>query len=225
MKLFSTLFFVCLLFAAVYADDNVRFIEVNGSATLEERADQISWQFQIRIIDSSIALSKQQNDKSLSALTGILKSIGADDNDIEVFPVTQGKNYIYDGRKRVSAGYYTTVFVKFLQKDLSRYSGLISKLSQHDNIEVLNANYENSNYEQQHKTALKKALIAAKEKAGYLAQTLDLKIDSVLEIHELSGYENRAAKSNVLYESAGGGQQASGVVTVKRSIQVKFSLK
>ena len=225
MKNILILIPVLLFLSDLYAIDSTRFIEVNGIAIVKQRADQIKWKFKIKIVDSSIEISKQKNDKVLQELMIILRSISQDENDIEVLPILQGKNFIREDRKRVQNGFFTSVNINFTQRDLSKYSELVMKLSKNDYFEIVHSSFENSKYEDQHKSALKKAILAAREKAEYLAEALGLKISSVLEIHETSPFQSYPSPYNVATTVTGNTGETSGVVTISRSVRVKFSLE
>ena len=83
--------------------------------------------------------------------------------------------------------------VGFILKDMNKYSLLVRKLSESDEFENINSSWNDSKYEEHHKSALIQASDNAKNKAMYLADNLGMQIGSVLEIEEggtSTGYPN-----------------------------------
>jgi uncharacterized protein len=220
-KLFIFLMVSCSAF--LYSQEHQRFIDVNGTSELDLPADQINITIQIRTVDYSIERSKKSNNKHLDELLGALKDAGINSKEIQVSPITLGKNYEYIERERKHKGYFTEVWVSVLLKDLSKYFDLINDLSSNNVFEIVNSNYCISDYETQHKAAYEKALKAAKEKAEYMSKALGVNLGEVLEIEENDNWQSRSLASNTI--SVAEASDVSGKVMIKRSVRVKFALK
>ena len=82
--------------------------------------------------------------------------------------------------------------------------------------------WNDSKYEEHHKSTLIQASDNAKNKAAYLAENLEMQIGSVLEIQESStSYPNPFNSSTSLeYETP----IASGKVPYTRSVKIKYEL-
>jgi uncharacterized protein len=221
-KLMYVLFI--LSFAAASAQDGQRFINVNGTSELILIADQINITVQIRTIDNSIEQSKKANDTHLNELLAILKGTSISSDDIEATPVMIGKNYEYTDRERKLKGFFTEIKVSFLLKDLSKYYQLINKISENNIFEIVSSYYSISDYESQHRKAYEEALRAAKNKAEYMANTLEVALAGVLEIDEGSSGYIYPTPYNLRSEDAGS-PDVTGKVTIRRSIRVKFAIK
>jgi hypothetical protein len=220
---FLSAFIFC--FVSVNAQEYQKYININGTSELILPADQIDFTVQIKIIDDSIEESKRTNDEYLNELMKILENIGIKSNDIEVSPITLGKNYEYDiNRTRKQKGFYTEIKVGFLLRDLSKYYDLTNKLSSSNDFEIVNSNYNISDYEQQHKLTYKKALNAAKEKAEYMTKALGVKLGEVLEIDENNNWQSYANPFNTVTQVNPQEGNISGKVTLRRSIRVKFAI-
>jgi uncharacterized protein len=224
MKYFflATFIFCCV---SINAQENQKYININGTSELILPADQINFIVQIKIIDESIEESKKTNDKYLNELMLILKEIGINSNDIEVSPITLGKNYENDiNRVSKQKGFFTEVKVSFLLKDLSKYFELTNKISSSNYFEIVNSSYNISDYEQQHKLAYEKALNAAKEKAEYMTKTLGVILGEVLEIDENNYWQSYANPFNTVTQVNSQVENISGNVTIRRSVRVKFAI-
>jgi uncharacterized protein len=211
-------------FTFSFAQENQRYINVNGTSEIILPADQVEFTVRIYVVDESIEASKKSNDEYLNLLLQILKNTGISNDDIDVSPLSLGKNYELTDRVKKQNGFYTEVNVTFGLTDLSKYYELTNKLASNDNFEVLHSNYNISDYEIQHKAAYQKALIAAREKAEYMAAGLGVQVGDVLEIEEnnaLQSYPNPTNTISTLNYQTG---DISGKVTIRRSVRVKFAI-
>jgi uncharacterized protein YggE len=144
------------------------------------------------------------------------------DNDVNISPVSLGRNYEYRDRERIQKGFYTEIRVTFLLKEMGKYYELINRLSAYDYFEITGSEYIISDYEKQHRLTYEKALKAASEKADYMAVAMNIKVGEILEIEENNASQNYPNPYNtVTVESSG---NISGKVIIRRSVRVKFSI-
>ena len=213
-----------LLFLSTVYSQNIKFIEVTGTANMEYPADQIDWTVDIRKIADTFEESAMMCNKALNSLLEIINLYGIDKNDIQVSPIQQGRYYEqdYDRRNRVFKGFISSMIINFTLKDMIKYSGLVSKLSKSDEFENIRSSYSDSKYEIHHKETLIKASDEAKKKAKYLIENVGKKIGSVLEVVETnSSYPNPFNSSTSLqYEMP----ITSGKVSYSRSIKIKYEI-
>src|SRR5690554_6633821 len=85
------LFILVLSIVSLTAQENERYINVNGTSELTLPADQINFNIRIVIEDESVEKSKETNDRYLNELLNILKNTGIHSDDISVSPLTLGK--------------------------------------------------------------------------------------------------------------------------------------
>lgn len=222
--LFAAILILCL--SSVNAQENKRYININGTSELIRAADQIDFSVRIRIVNESLEESKRINDKNREELLSLLKKVGISLDDISESAVTLGKNYEHDmstGRQRQD-GYFTEVNVSFKLKDLSKYYDLSNKLATSNAFEVISSTYAISDYETQHKASYEIALTAAKIKAEYMAKALGLKLGEVLEIEENNPMETFSRLSNKVSYEVNQSTPISGKVILTRSVRVKFGI-
>ena len=224
MKYFFLSLFICS-FGSTSAQEFHKYITVNGTSEIILPADQIKYTIQIKIVAAAVEASKNANDSCRNELLRKLNKIGINSNDINVLPMTLGKNYEFNKGERKQRGFYTEVNVIFLLKDLSKYYELTNELSSSNQYEIKESTYNISDYELQQKIAFEKALLAAKEKAKYMVHVLGVKLKDVLEIEENNYWQAGSIYSNTIeqkQDSRAG--DMSGKVTIRRSVKVKFAI-
>ncbi len=217
------LLFALMLFT-LPAFTQQRYVDVNGTSELEVNADEIRFNVQIRTIDASLESSKKKADQYAAQLIRLLKDEGINKDNIKESPVTFGKNYDYSEGKRVQKGFFTNINVSFLLKEFNKYYELTDKISTNENYEM-NSVYDLSDLEKQNRKAYEQALLAAKEKAEYLCNTLGVTLGDVLEIDETGNDRNNPVPFNVRSKEFTPADNPFGTVTIQKSIRVKFGIK
>jgi uncharacterized protein YggE len=134
----------------------------------------------------------------------------------------------------VKEGYVASTTISFKLSNLARYKEVWLRLASMSHLSVNSVSYDHSKRVELQKETRKKALLAAKEKAGVMAETLDAKIGEVLAISEDmengGGWNNRANLNNsvqaiaVASDGENGSSIAPGTIPIRMRVLVTFRL-
>ncbi len=218
------LFLCFLLTFSVTTYSQVRYIEVNGTHESVLPADRVSFSIQLKTVQETVEEAKNVNTQKLDNLLKQLTDIGISQTDINVSPITLGKNYTYVNNQRQQEGFYVQVNLSVLLQDLNLYTELTDAFVLNNSIEKIQSNYKISDYEHQHQLAYEKALQLAKTKASYMAKVYEMSLGEVLEIEENSSWSSYSIPFNSVTTENSKEENDFGKVTIRRSVRVKFIL-
>lgn len=217
--------FLCFLLSfSVNSYSQVRYIEVNGTHESVVQADQVSFSIQLKSVQETVEKAKNVNNRKLDTLLEQLTVIGISQTDINVSPITLGKNYTYVNNQRQQDGFYVQVNLLVLLQDLNVYSKLTDAFVLNNSIENIQSSYKISDYEQQHQIAYEQALKSAQNKASYMAKVYGKSLGEVLEIEESSSWSTYSNPFNSVTRDNSQEENDFGKVTIRRSVRVKFTL-
>ncbi len=217
--------FLCFLLSfSVTTYSQVRYIEVNGTHESVLPADQVSFSIKLKSVQETVEKAKNVTNQKLDILLQQLTAIGISQTDINVSPITLGKNYTYVNNQRQQEGFYVQVNLSVLLQDLNLYSELTDAFVLNSSIENIQSSYNISDYEYQHQLAYEKALESAKSKATYMAKVYEMSLGEVLEIEENPSWSTYSNPFNSVTRDRSREEDELGKVTIRRSVRVKFTL-
>lgn len=231
----STLMIVVLLmllpFAAFAAGEasNVRKVSVAGKAENTLEAHNATIRLTIRHVKPEMSQSHTALTETLSRMTKDLKSAGLADKDIKRSLVLQGADYSWEKDSRVLKGYYSECYVEVSVNDIKKMSDVYRVLAGYKAITIESTEFERDDEFDVRKAAYEKALLAAKKKAEFMAQTLGARLGRVHSIAEDSSdgwYGVHAYAANVSDKGEVSGSQAAyGTVKITARVMVEFELE
>lgn len=238
MKLVSTLAAFALIssmaIAADLAEAGSPHITVTGTVITEVVPDRIVWSLALKNTGLELAKVAAKHATLSADVLKALKELGIEDKEVQSSQMEFGENMVYRDRDHVKEGYFASTMISFKLADLPKYKEVWLRLAAMDNVSVNNVTYDHSKRIELQKETRKKALLAAKEKAGVMAETLEAKIGEVLAISEDSegggGWNNRANLNNSIQaiSAAGDGDNGSsiapGTIPIRMRVLVTFRL-
>jgi uncharacterized protein YggE len=213
-----------------YAAENVRKITVTGKSETVLEAQYAIIKIEIKHVKKEMNQSHIELMKTISQLNNELKNIGLTNADIKKTLILQGQEYSWEKDSRVLKGYYSECLVDLYVKNINKISEVYKELANYQNITIQETEYKRNDEFEIRKIEFEKALLAAKKKADYMAQTLDTKIGKVYSIQELSAFNLLAINtySNVLREEAREERDSKsgyGKIKITALVLVEFELE
>jgi uncharacterized protein YggE len=211
---------------SIYAQEFPRFIDVNGTAEVITQADYISFSVIIRNVAETLEESKQINVNASNELVNILNDFKISKGEWELSPIKFGKEYSYSNNEQKQVGYYAQVNAAIKLKNMGDYFSFINALSKNKFYEISNSFYGVTDLLKYHKEATINAVQAAREKAEYIAKSMNVKLGKIIQIKELNQFETFPNPQNVVKNFDGGNQyeDVSGKISITRSVNLKIEI-
>ena len=214
---------VLIYSSSLSAQETSRFIEVNGTSKIIAQADYIHFMIQIRNVAKTLEASRQQNVRDSDELVEIINQFRIAKEDWELSPMKFGKEYSYKPERKL-VGYFSQVTVSVKLKSLDDYYAFITELSKNKFYEIIHSEYRVSDLLKYHKEATISAVKAAKEKAGYIAESMGVKVGKIIQIRELNKIQTYPNPFNKVSEMGSSQENISGRISISRSVSMKVEL-
>jgi len=223
-KIFVLLVLMCS--SSFFAQELPRVIDVNGTSEVIAQADYIYFIINIRNVAKTLEASRQNNITASDELVKIINKFQIAKDDWELSPIRFGKEYSFAKGERNFAGYYSQIGVTVKLRDLNNYYAFINELSKNELYEITRSDYGVTDFTKYRKEAVIKAVQAAKEKAGYIAENMGVKTGKIIQIKELERPEAFPNSYAVNAVAAAGSSQEniSGKISVNASVNIKVEL-
>lgn len=223
---------VMLSCAAVRAEDKlVPQVSVYGTATTMVTPDRMEWRLTVNNKGKELADVAKRHTEIVDAVLSFLKGKGVAEENLQTARMEFGENWEYRNNSRVMEGYFASTAVSFKIDDFSKYSDIWMGLARISDVSIDGVSYDISKrIEYQNKTR-QQALLAAREKAAAMAETLGARIGEPLVIEEQvssesSWRDNRAGNlfSHVESVEEEGLPIAPGRIPIRIRVKAAFRL-
>jgi len=219
------------------SDLEIPHITVSGTAITKAVPDKVVWWVRIKNTGADLRKVAEKHAEMTASLIKEVKSFGVDDKDIQTARMEFGEHMVDRGRQRVKEGYEATTEATFALADLAKYKDVWLRMADTSGLTVRSVSYDLSKRIELQKETRRKALLAAREKAGVMAETLDAKVGEVLSISEDlaaaegwnggNGIFNSVAQASSVAgngDGEGGDVIAPGTIPIRIRVQVSFRL-
>ncbi len=169
----------------------------------------------------------KSHSENIELILSFLKTNKVSDKELQTSRMEFGENIIYKNRENIKDGFFASSNISFKIRDLGKYKTLWLGLSKIKNITINNISYNHSNRIFFQNETRKKALLAAKEKAITLTETLGSKIGKPLLIEEQKNYIQHYRNSSINVSGSNGSSNndiALGKIPITITIKVAFQL-
>jgi uncharacterized protein YggE len=214
--------------ATAETSKDIRKITVSGKAEKTLEAHRATIGLSIKHVKPEMNQSHAALMETLSRLTRELKAVGLEDKEIKKSLVLQGAEYSWEKNSQVLKGYYSECYVDVSVNDIKKMPDVYRVLAGHKAITIQSTDFERNDEFEVRKTEYEKALLAAKKKAEFMAQTLGARVGRVHSIVEesadswsgLQGFANVKEKDEL-----NGGRTVYGTIKITARVMVEFELE
>jgi hypothetical protein len=206
-------------------------VSVYGTAIKEVTPDDMFWSLKVMNRGPGIEKTAEQHAKILVSVLSFLGETGIAGDDIQTSMMQFGENWEHENGTRVQKGYFASSQVTFKLMEFAKYQYLWTGLSKIQGMGIQNIGYATSKFIEVQNQARIDALLAAREKAGVMAKTLNLALGDPLVIEEDQSFVE-PRRSNLMMAGEAGfasgsqdtGGFALGKIQIKSNVRVVFRL-
>ena len=220
---------VLILFPVLaLAEESVREVTVTGRAEVRVVPDEVVLSFAVETINEELNLSKQENDRIVTAALDAVREIGLDANQIKTDHIRIEPVYANSRLKREPLGFQVTNSIVVTFQDIGLVEEVLSSVLEAGVNRVSGMDFHSTDFRQHRDKAMMMALDAAKEKAQTMSRQLGSEIGKPISIKEgTSGF--RPSPSNSIQNSSSigdwmNGPLAPGLLSIPAVVTVTFEL-
>jgi uncharacterized protein len=219
--------------AAKSVEPEVPHIVVYGTATIQVMPNQMAWNLNVRTIKPNSTDAARTHETMITAVIAFLKQSQIEEKTIQTSRMQLGENWKYKNGERFLDGYYASADVQFELVDFSKYSSLWIGLSGIQGVQISNVSLGHSDRIQFQNEARAGAVLAARDKARAIAETLGSRIGEPLIVEEDisvdEGYRSQmptTSNLNISVSTPGGIEQsvAPGSIPIRARVKASFHL-
>ncbi len=220
----------------LHADDtDPPRVTVFGTAKLEVVPDILNRSMQVKNTGPDVAEVAKVNAESVKSVLAFLKEQKLPEESIQTSGMQFGENWIYKNRERVKDGFEASTDISFKLTELDKYKDYWVGIPRLPNVFLNGVSFDTSKRIEHRNATRKKALLAAREKAQALAETLGSSIGKPLYIEEVADTFASLTSNNTFNiaanvadaegEASGGDSLAPGRIPITMRVKVSFLLK
>jgi len=230
MKRITALLLACFSIGIIHAQNATPFprtIQVNGSAEMEIVPDEIYVEVTLKEYDKK-GSGKIDIDKIKSGFLSAYKSLGMPDSLISVMNYDGYNGDIWYRKKKKKEELYNSISYQIKFANTIKMDELVNKLDDEATQAFRIIRTSHSKLEEFRKQLKIQAIRAAKEKADYLAASIDEKIGQAVSIEEPNEFyypfQNNFA-SNKMVEMAARNTSDDGAVVDFKKLKLRYEVK
>ena len=217
-----------------YNPNNKQIFRSSGDAILRIQPDQVVLSLGVESRGKDLIKTKDETYKKLSASIKYCKEQGIPDKYIQTDFIRINPHYDY-GSDVIIDYYSVTQKFSIIIEDLDKYETLLTELLNLGINKVNNIEFRTTKLKENRYKVRKMAIEAAKEKAKFLADEIDIKLGKIINISESTNNpvnsfsrSNYANISQNIVQSDGGGFDGStlaiGMLSLKANVNLTYEL-
>jgi len=224
--LLATALIIALPLMAAKAAAYDEYIEVNGYGEAEAWPDYLQLSMNVSITAKDAESAKAMVDSSMNQALAIAKDFSIAKEDILADRITRQPDWEWTNGERKYQGERVSRNLTLTLRKTDDYTDLTQRMFAVKNLTINNTETGFDNPEELQREATKAALLNARDKATFMAETLNTKLDGVMHIIEQGGGQPRLLRVNdmMMEKAAEPAPMLLQKQTVSSSVQVRFEL-
>ncbi len=208
--------------AAAYEE----YIEVTGYGEAEAWPDYLQINMLVSAIDEDAETAKAMVDQSMNQALAVAGGFDIAEEDIRADRIPRQPRWEWQKDSRIYRGEQVSRNLIITLRDTADYTELAQKLFAIKNLSINNTSTGFDDPQKLQQQATKAALLNARDKATFMAETLDNKLDGVMHIVEQGSIRPQLMRMNAVAEAKGSAPAPMLLQkeTVSASVQVRFEL-
>lgn len=165
-------------------------INVSGQSKVSASPDFATITLGVVTEDKDAKAAQKVNAASMDKVIASIKALGISNDDIKTVNYSINPKYDYNQQTGTSSiiGYTVSNNVNVTVRDISKTGSVIDAAADSGVNTSSSISFGISNYEDYYNEALKNAVLAAKKKAGTIADALGVKLKDPVTVNEGGGY-------------------------------------
>lgn len=160
------------------------YVQVSASGEVKAKPDHMVLNLSIQATERTLAKAKADVDKGFNHAMKVAKSLDIPERDIDAARIHNYPQYRWHDGTRSYQGEQVSRDMHITLRDMEQYGELVHKLMKDNRIQVNNTEFRFSHRSKLEHQALRQALLAARQKATLMADTMDMQLGKVLVMTE-----------------------------------------
>lgn len=214
---------------------NTPHISVYGTSTIQAAPNQMKWILNVRNINPGSMGVAEVHGTTVAKVLAFLKQNQIAEETVQTSRMQLSENEVWNPamQKTVSDGYAASTDIEFTLTDLTRYSPIWMGLSGIPGVRVRNVILDHTDRIRIQNESRTQAVLAARDKAKAIAETLGVKIGQPLSVEEdltaadpYLAQTTNSASNEVRWvgSSVGGDQVAPGSIPIRTRVKATFRI-
>lgn len=205
-------------------------VDVIGEASIMVVPDQVRITVGVDTRAKTLPLARQKTDKKIARILKVLRDNGVAREDVQMDHITVNPIYM-DYESLILKGYTVQKNVIFCVKKVDTFEHIMSSVLEAGANSVGGIQFETTKLDALQIKARKQAILAAKDRAAYLANELGLQIGRAMHISDTSSKQSGsdllreyAARAKSVTATDSGSAFSIGQIEVSAQVSVQFKL-
>ena len=205
------------------------YVQVAASGEVKAKPDHMVLNIAIQATERTLAKAKAEVDRGFQHAMKVADSLGIPEKGIDAARIHNYPQYRWNDGTRSYQGEQVTRDMHITLHNMEQYGELVHKLMKDNRIQVNNTEFRFSNRTRLEHQALKQALLAAKQKATLMADTMDMQLGEVLVMTEGNSHMPAPMYREAMVMADAPRAKAAPMLvqeqTISSRVEVRFRLK